>query len=166
MDCAIIPMAEEHRQAVIDIFNFYVENSFAAFPEQKLPYPMFDMLLSMSRNYPSGVIQNQDGKVVGFGMLRAHNPMPAFLHTAEVSYFIDPAHTGNGIGKRLLDHLEERGRAQGIMSLLACISSKNPGSITFHARNGFVECGRFKAVAKKKGVSFDTVWMQKMLSGP
>ena len=30
-------MAEGDRAAVIDLFNHYVENSFAAYPEEKVP---------------------------------------------------------------------------------------------------------------------------------
>jgi phosphinothricin acetyltransferase len=33
----------------------------------------------------------------------------------------------------------------------------------FHARNGFSECRRFKKTGQKKGVVFDTVWMEKFI---
>jgi len=147
----------------MDIFNYYVENSFAAYPESKLPYQAFDMFLQMSKGYPTGTIKDQDGKMVGFGMLRTHNPMPGFSQTAEVTYFIDRDHTGKGLGKTLLEFLEREGRKKGITSILANISSLNTGSIEFHKKNGFIECGRFKKVGKKNGQIFDTVWMQKML---
>ena len=86
------------------------------------------------------------------------------LAMAEVTYFIHPAHTGNGLGKRLLDDLERGAGEKGIATLLASISSLNSGSIRFHRKNGFSECGRFQRVGVKKGQWFDTVWMQKTLS--
>ena len=147
----------------MDIFNHYVENSFAAYPETRLPYEAFDMFMQMSKGYPTGSIKDEKGNIVGFGMLRTHNPMPTFLQTAQVTYFIHPDHTGKGLGTRLLAFLEKGGRERGIRTILANISSLNPRSIAFHQKNGFKECGRFKKVGKKNGREFDTVWMQKML---
>lgn len=96
-------------------------------------------------------------------MLRTHNPMPTFSRTAEVTYFIHPDYTGKGLGKKLLGFLEKGAVEKGITNILANISSLNPRSIDFHKKNGFVECGRFKNVGRKKGQLFDTVWMQKVL---
>jgi phosphinothricin acetyltransferase len=59
--------------------------------------------------------------------------------------------------------LEKKGKDQGITTILASISSQNEGSIRFHAGHGFTECGRFKKVGRKKGIIFDTVWMQKFI---
>lgn len=163
MEYSISPISIEDRESIIDVFNYYVENSFAAYLDSKLPYQAFDMLLQISKGYPTGSIKDQEGIVVGFGMLRTHNPISTFSQTAEVTYFIHPDHTGKGLGKMLLASLEKGGREIGITNILANISSLNPRSIDFHQRNGFIECGRFKKVGKKNGRDFDTVWMQKML---
>ncbi len=63
----------------------------------------------------------------------------------------------------MLAQLEREGKEKGIRTILASISSLNEGSIRFHAQHGFAECGRFMGVGVKKGVTFDTVWMQKDL---
>jgi L-amino acid N-acyltransferase YncA len=163
MEYSLRPTLFEDREAIMDIFNHYAEKSFAAYPESKLPYQAFDLFLKMSEGYPRATVTSQERTVVGFGMLRAHNLLPVFSQTAEVTYFIDPAHTGKGIGTMLLDYLEQGAREKGITTILANISSLNPGSIRFHAKNGFAEVGRLIQVGKKLGQEFDTVWMQKML---
>jgi phosphinothricin acetyltransferase len=163
MEYSITPTSEEDRIPIMDIFNHYIEHSFAAYPENRLPYEAFDMFLQMSKGYPRGTIKEEKGNVIGFGMLRTHNPMPTFLQAAEVTYFIHPEHTGKGLGTKLLAFLERAGRERGFKTILANISSLNPRSVGFHQRNGFKECGRFKKVGKKNGQEFDTVWMQKML---
>jgi L-amino acid N-acyltransferase YncA len=56
-----------------------------------------------------------------------------------------------------------RRRRWRISSILASISSRNEGSIAFHGRLGFRECGRFEAIGRKWGKDFDVVWMQRML---
>ncbi len=163
MEYSIIPISNEDREAIMDIFNHYVENTFAAYPENKLPYQAFDMLLQMATGFPTGTIKDQSGKILGFGMLRTHNPMPTFSRTAEVTYFIHPDYTGKSLGKKLLCFLEKGAMEKSIANILAIISSLNPRSIDFHKKNGFVECGLFKNVGIKKGQIFDTVWMQKTL---
>jgi phosphinothricin acetyltransferase len=163
MEYSISPISNEDRESIIDIFNYYVENSFAAYPEKVFPYQAFDMFLQMSDGFPTGSIRDQNGKIVGFGLLRTHNPMPTFSQTAEVTYFIHPNHTGEGLGKMLLGFLEKGAVEKGITNILANISSLNPRSIEFHQKNGFIECGRFRNVGKKNGHVFDTVWMQKKL---
>jgi L-amino acid N-acyltransferase YncA len=163
LEITLSPLSENDREPVIDLFNYYIEHSFAAYPEQKVPYEFFSLFLDACRNYPTAVARNPDGGLAGFGLLRAHNPMPAFRHTAEITYFIRPEFTGKGLGTKMLSHLAAAGKKQGIQTILASISSMNEDSIRFHARNGFVECGRFVNVGIKKGVVFDTVWMQKFI---
>ena len=75
MEYFIRLMTNEDREAIIDIFNYYVENSFAAYPEIKVPYQAFDRFLEMSQGYPAGTIIDQDGNTVGFGMLHTYNPL-------------------------------------------------------------------------------------------
>jgi L-amino acid N-acyltransferase YncA len=163
MNINIKPLTKEYQKEVIDIFNYYVENSFAAYSDNKVPYEFFENILQMCKGYPAIVAQDEKGDIFGFGMLRAYNPLPTFSQTAEVTYFIRPEFTGKGIGKIMLDHLVREGKKKGLTSILASISSLNEGSINFHIKNGFVECGRFKNICHKKDQIFDIVYMQKML---
>jgi phosphinothricin acetyltransferase len=89
--------------------------------------------------------------------------MPTLVGTAEITYFIRPDCTGKGIGSIMLEYLLGGAREKGLHCILASISSLNEGSIRFHLRNGFSECGRFREVGKKRGKLFDIVWMQKLL---
>lgn len=157
------PIVDADREPVIDLFNYYIEHSFAAYPEQKVPYGFFTRFLEACRTYPSVVARSPDGTLAGFGMLRAHNPMPAFRHAAEITYFIRPDLTGKGLGSEMLARLEKKGKEQGITTILASISSLNEGSVRFHAGRGFTECGRFRKIGRKKGSIFDTIWMQKFI---
>lgn len=162
-ECTFSPLSERDREEVIDLFNYYIEHSYAAYPEERVPYGFFTVFLEACRQYPSVAARLPDGTLAGFGLLRAHNPMPAFRHSAEVTYFLRPELTGKGLGSAILARLENEGKEQGIATILAGISSMNEGSIRFHASRGFRECGRFVQVGMKRGRFFDTVWMQKFL---
>lgn len=163
MEYSLEPMAEEHREEVMGIFNHYVENTFQAYPEEKLPIAAYEMFLQIARSFPAVILRAPDGRVAGFGMLRAFHPMPTFRHTAEVGYFLHPEHTGKGQGTRILAHLTQEAKNMGINMLVASISSENPGSLSFHQKKGFTECGRFRDVWRKKGRTLDMVWVQKAI---
>jgi L-amino acid N-acyltransferase YncA len=163
MDFSINPMTKDDQNPIMDIFNHYVEHSFAAYPETRLPYSAFEMFIQMAKGYPTGVIKDPDGKVLGYGMLRSYSPIPAFSKTAEISYFLHPDYTGKGLGEKLLAYLEKGAQDKGVKNILASISSLNPGSLKFHEKNGFIPCGCFKGIGEKKGRGFDVVWMQKTL---
>lgn len=164
MSYAFAPLAEEHRLPVVDIFNHYIANSFAAYLEEPVGYEFYDMLLAAARaGYPALAALAPAGQVAGFGLLRPWHPLTSFRRTAEISYFLAPSHTRQGLGGTLLDLLHAGGRAMGVDNLLASISSLNQPSLDFHAGHGFVECGRFVRVGRKLGRDFDVVWMQKFI---
>jgi L-amino acid N-acyltransferase YncA len=149
----------EDKAGIVDIFNYYVENTFAAYPEQKVPQEFFGMLLQLSKGYPFYVAE-AEGRVVGYGLLRPHAPFGTFRRTAELTCFIAPECTGKGIGTAVLDRLVSDAKAAGIETILASVSSENTGSIHFHKKYGFAECGSFRKVGKKFGKDFDEVWLQ------
>lgn len=157
------PMTSDDREQIIDIFNYYIENSFAAYPEQKIPYEFFDALMHMCQGYPTATAKDADGKIIGFGMLRPYSPVPTFLGTAEITYFVKPSYTRRGLGKALLEYLIARAKRRNLTSILASVSSLNEASLNFHLKNGFTECGRFRDAGLKKGRAFDVVYFQRML---
>jgi phosphinothricin acetyltransferase len=163
MEFTLKPLSEEHRHPVMDILNYYVENSFAAYPETLLPYDYFDFFLDALRKYPAFVAEASVGRIAGFGLLRPHRPLSVFAHTAEITCFILPEFTRSGLGTRFLDRLIEGARPIGVSILLASISSLNPASMAFHQKHGFTECGRFPGIGRKNGHPFDVVWMCRSL---
>lgn len=163
MDYCFEEMSTNHRQAVIDIFNYFIRHSYAAYPEKEVAPDFFERFLEMSRGYPAVVIKSADQLIIGFGLLRPFHFTESFQRAAEVTYFLLPTYTRKGIGTSLLQLFMREARTRGIDSLLANISSLNEESLSFHLKNGFRECGRLLRVGRKFGEDFDVVWMQKHL---
>lgn len=155
-------MSLDHQKDVMEIFNYYIENTFYAYPERKIPEMFYSKFLEIGKTYPAFVVKCDDS-VIGFCLLRPYNPFPVFRETAEVSYFIKSEFTGKGIGSIVLKKLEESALDMGIKRLLADISSENRHSINFHLKNGFSECGLLKNAGKKFDKYFNVVWMEKEL---
>jgi phosphinothricin acetyltransferase len=163
MDCVFEKMTMEHALDVMEIYNWYIANSFSAYPEKPLPENFFMNFLEIGKKFPCFVVKPEGGAVAGFCLLRPYNPFPVFRNTAEVSYFFHRDYTGKGLGRIALERLESEARAMGVKTLLADISTENQGSMGFHAKHGFTECGRFENVGEKFGRPFGVVWMRKDL---
>ncbi|MDD2620639.1 MAG: GNAT family N-acetyltransferase [Syntrophomonadaceae bacterium] len=154
---------EKDGTKVIDIFNYYIENSFAAFPEKKLSHAIFQPLLEMAKGYPFYVIEKEADGVIGFGFIGRYHQSEVFDRVAELTYFILPPYTKKRLGTRLFNILINEAKEMGIETLLASITSLNKASIDFHLAHGFKECGRFENIGKKQNTDFDVVWMQKFI---
>jgi L-amino acid N-acyltransferase YncA len=163
MEINLSPITSADRPAMLALFNHYIQHGFAAFAEQPMPPAFIDRLLDLAKGYPALAVRDPAGRLLGFGLLRAHNPLPTFAHVAEITYFLVPDRTRQGLGTRLLHELERGAREKGIRTILAGISSLNEASLAFHRKHGFLEAGRFRQVCFKRGTLFDVVWMQKML---
>lgn len=154
-------------EEMLDIFNYYVDNSFAAYLETPVGPEFFQTSHEESgpnkNEHSPFYVMEEDNRVIGIGALRPYLPFPNFQHTGVLSYFILPEYTRKGLGVKLLDALCEDAKKKNMKSLLANVSSKNQASLNFHLKHGFVECGRFKDAGTKFGKYFDIVWFQKFL---
>jgi len=163
MDYEFEDMTDAHREAVVDIYNYFVENSFAAYPDEAFDYEIFDYFQRISHGYPAIVVKSADGEIIGFAFMSSFHSVTTFQKTASTTYFIMPGHTRKGVGRAILGRFEEKARRMGIKIILAHVSSRNSDSLMFHQANGFEECGRLRDVGTKFGRDFDVVWMQKRL---
>jgi L-amino acid N-acyltransferase YncA len=50
---------------VIDLFNYYVGHTFAAYPEVPVPYQFFTVFQQACTNYPSVVVRASDESLAG-----------------------------------------------------------------------------------------------------
>ena len=162
-DVSIRKATDQDCDQIVDIFNYYVEHGYAAYPEKPLDRRLFDFLKTIIYGNAFFVVEDRAEHVIGFGFLKKYHPYPAFDRTAEAGYFLLPGHTGQGVGALLLNRLEQEARELGVDNLLANISALNPPSLAFHKKHGFRECGRFEKILAKFGQDLDIVWMQKRL---
>ncbi|WP_449246037.1 GNAT family N-acetyltransferase [Desulfarculus baarsii] len=156
------PADAQDGPAVMAIFNHYVANSFAAYPETPHPPQAFEHLLNICLD-GSFVVAEEGGQVIGLGFLTPFLPAETLRRTAQVTYFIAPEHTGKGLGRLLLQSLVASARQRGVDTLLAHVSSLNQGSIRFHQQNGFERRGELQRVGRKHGQDFGVVYLQKFI---
>ncbi|NTW53126.1 MAG: N-acetyltransferase [Chlorobiaceae bacterium] len=163
MDIELLATTAGDHEEMLGIFNYYVENTTATYTETPVSLEMFDSLMCFDQDYPALTARDDDGVMVGFGILRPYSRIPAFEGTAEVSCFLRAGYTGMGIGTTILEELEDCARQMGISSILATVSSLNEESVRFHIARGFSMQGRLQGIGQRRGRRFDVVLLLKML---
>lgn len=163
MNYTLEPMTTDHRQPVVDIFNHYITISTAAYQEAPVGVAFVDHLINLSKDLTTAVAKTGNSEVVGFGFLYPYHPASAFRNTAVAGYFLRPDHTRRGLGSQILNYLVVESRKLGLTTLLVNISSENAESLAFHRKQGFTECGRFRAIGRKFEREFDIIWMQRRI---
>lgn len=161
METLYRPVADHDWPAITEIFNHFVEHSPAAYPEESISDEFFRTKHKAAPSFPFVVVEN-GSSVQGFAYLSPFHSATTMKRSAVLTYFLHPDCTGLGLGSKLLTLLISAGRELGITNFLAHISSLNEGSIRFHVKHGFRECGRFIDIGEKHGAPFDMVWMQRI----
>lgn len=105
-------------------------------------------------------------EVIGFATYAPFRAGDGYRYTMEHSVILAPGAQGRGIGRALMNALEERACAAGIHSLIAGISAENPGAVKFHEKLGFAHAGRMRQAGYKFDRWLDLILMQKFLTRP
>src|SRR5262245_36668460 len=153
---------DDDAPAINAIYNHYVATSPATFdvepmsPERRLAW------LAERPGGPHRVVVALDnGFLVGFASSGPYMPRPAYNTTVMVSVYVDPGHTGRGIGAALYGELlDELGRLD-LHRAVAGIALPNRASVALHARLGFTEIGRFTEQGRKLGRYWDVAWFER-----
>lgn len=156
-------LTDKYKEEVMEIYNYYIENTYAAYPGNRLPSRFFDKLTSEINGYPAYVVKNSD-KVVGFCFWNSYKNYSTFKETAVINCFLAYEVKGLGIEDYCLKKLEEDARQLDIKNILAIIPTKNRLGVRYYHTNGFRTCGTISDIGTKFGESFGLVIMKKILT--
>jgi phosphinothricin acetyltransferase len=151
----------EDLDAIAEIYNHYVLNGFATFDERPTSVEerreWFETFAETGRYR---VFVADDGNVRGYGCSIPYRAHASFTETVELSVYISPEHTGNGLGSLLYERLLGELAGERVHRVLAGIALPNDASVRLHRRFGFTEVGVFDEYAQKWGRYISSVWMQ------
>lgn len=162
MAVAIRPAVVADAAAIAAIYAYYVLHGTATFEE--VPPGADEIARRLAHVTGRGLpwlVAEEDGRLLGYAYGGPYHTRSAYRFTLEDSIYLDPAATGRGLGRRLLDRLVADCTATGARQLIAVIGdSGNAASIALHRRAGFAHVGTMRACGLKFGRWLDTVTMQ------
>ncbi len=154
----VTKISKEDYQQVLDIYNYYIENTTSTFEIEKLNLLEFSKRIeSIKEKYPYLVIKDDD-VVLGYGYLNYFNERKAYDITGDLSIYIDPKKCHKGLGKKIWLALLLEAKKMGLCNIISIITLENEASINFHKKIGFCEVGKLTDVGikfnRKLGVGF------------
>lgn len=99
-------------------------------------------------------------RLVGWIAAKRVSSRHCYRGVIEHSVYVDPAHAGRGVGRRLLEELIERSEDLGFWTIQTAIFPENRASITLHRKLGFRMVGTQELLGESNGVWRDVVVME------
>ena len=147
--------------ALTGIYNHYVTTSEATFDD--VPFTLEARREWFSHYADHGphrvLVAYRDG-VLGYATSSPFNPRGGYRTSVAVSVYLDPEHTGQGLGRRLYGELLPLVRAAGIHRAYGGIAQPNPASNALHRALGFRPVGVYREVGFKFGRFIDVEWYE------
>jgi len=154
--------AEDAKQ-VAEIYQEYVENPAATLDlNPPTTEEMACRICTCGQFYPFLVCE-VDGAVVAYAYAFRRFEEQAFDWGAFVSTYVSKSVGGRGIGRTLLDTLEEIMRAMGLVNMYSMVALSEKSKY-FHLARGFSEVGRLREAAYKQGKWRDLAYYEKNLA--
>ena len=156
-------ITESDLEFVREVFNYYIRNSLKNYRIREMS--LQDARDAVSPGHPVYVsrVILEKGEPCGFIYLSRFRKREAYDRTAEITIYLKPGHTGKGLGRSAMEHMEPLAKRKGIHILVGIIGGDNRGSIDFFSHMGYTRCGHFREVAEKSGRILDMVAYQKSL---
>ncbi len=111
-------------------------------------------------------VTTSGGAVIGFTYLSTYRGRRGYQYTRENTIMVDTPYQRAGIGRLLLARVIEAGRALGLRSIVAWITSTNAGSIELHRQFGYTVIGEEIETGRKFGEWHSAFEMQLLLDRP
>ena len=164
-DVLIEPMTADDWPDVERIYAAGIATGLATFERGTPSWERFD-----TGHRPDGRFvarRRDDGRVVGWVAASPYSARAAYAGVAWESVYVDPEAQGQGIGRRLLEHLIAVADQVGLWTLCAGVMADNAASLAVHERVGFRVVGVQERISQDAAGRWrDVVLLERRRPGP
>lgn len=157
-------IVEKDISQCLETYNYYIENTCFTLEEEKLDLESFTKRCNdILKRYPFIVLENDEGKIIGYAYLDTFNSRSAYRKTADLSIYVSKDHLHEHAGKILLNEILKLAKENDIANIISIITSENENSVNFHLKNGFVLEGTIHDVAIKFNKVISVYYFRKVI---
>lgn len=154
-----------HYDAIVQIYNHYVEQSHATFDEAPFSIgaraPWF-ALFAEDGPYQL-LVAAKDGNVLGFCCSTPFGVKSGYDVSVETSIYIAADTLAGGIGSQLYAKLFANLQNTGLHRAYGGIALPNDACVRLHEKLGFRKIGVYEEVGRKFDKYWDVVWYEKQI---
>jgi L-amino acid N-acyltransferase YncA len=154
----LVPMTEEHADAVLRIYQSGMDGGEATFETRAPGWPEFDAARRPDHRF---VALDADGQVIGWVAVSSVSARAVYSGVVEHSVYVDPDASGRGVGRALLRALIASTEAAGIWTIQSAVFPSNAASLGLHQTEGFRQVGIRERIARHHGVWRDVVLIER-----
>ncbi|MBQ8000096.1 MAG: N-acetyltransferase [Ruminococcus sp.] len=145
----------EHRdiEALLDIYNYEVENTTATFDLNKKTTAQWTRWFECHNtdNHPL-IVAEIEGLVAGYASLSTYREKEAYKSTVELSVYVKVPFRRQGVATALMEEILRLAKEDSIThTVVSVITSENTESISLHEKFGFKYSGTIHEVGVKFG---------------
>jgi phosphinothricin acetyltransferase len=150
--------------AIARIYNHYIRETVVTFEEEEVSAADIAARLDdVSAMALPWLIIEEAGTVAGYAYAAGWKTRSAYRFSAESTIYLDPAHTGKGLGTRLYAVLLEQLRSTPIHVVIGGIALPNAASVALHEQLGFHKVAHFREVGFKFSRWIDVGYWQTLV---
>jgi phosphinothricin acetyltransferase len=164
MNVSIRPARANDGESLARIYNHYIRDSIITFEEIEIvAAEMADRVAKIGKLSLPWIVAQSGDEVVGYAYAGLWRERSAYRFAVESTVYLDPSHTGRGIGAQLYRDLLAKLRTTPMHTVIGGIALPNAASVALHERLGFTKVAQFKDVGFKLGRWIDVGYWQLVL---
>jgi phosphinothricin acetyltransferase len=143
------------------IYNHYIRDTIVTFEEE--PVTAVDMagrIAEVAAASLPWLVTEREGAVVGYARATKWRPRSAYRYSVETTIYLDPRHTGAGLGSPLYRKLLDDLKTHGLHLAIGGVALPNVASVALHEKLGFRKVAHFGEVGFKFGRWIDVAYWQ------
>jgi len=149
-------------EAIAAIYNQGIEERSSTFETEARTAQDIEPWLETAERLPV-LVADEDETVLGWARVQAYSERPAYSGVGEVSVYVVAAARGRGLGRALLEELEEAARAREFWKLVGKLFTDNAASAALVRRCGWREVGMHHRHGRLDGEWRDVLLVERVL---
>ena len=170
LDVIVRPATKADAADILEIYGWYIKNTAITFEYEIPTVEAFAARIEgVLERYPYLVAVDAE-RILGYAYAAPYIRRSACDWSCEVSIYLAPHATKQGLGRQLYQFLERCLYDMGIVNMyasIACTDGEDPyvdsNSADFHAHMGFRKIGTFLNCGYKFGRWYHLMWVEKTL---